>query len=229
MLSLVIRSLIGVAFQIALMGAGLFLPAGTWDWPRAAQFLVVYGVVVCLAVVALARGAPGGLEARLAAPAAASQPPADRVATFLLVLSMVAWWVFIPIDVFRLQLLPPPPLLASILGAGASLTGLGVVLATMYQNAFVAPIVKDQSDRGQVLIDTGLYARIRHPMYNGMLIYFFGLALWLESTAAAVAVLALLPSFYARMQVEERTLRATLPGYTEYMERVPHRIVPHVW
>ena len=229
MLSLVIRSLIGVAFQIALFGAGLFLPAGTWDWPRATAFLAVYGVVVCVAVVVLARVAPGGLEARLMAPVAASQPWADRVATALLLLSIVVWWVFVPIDVFRLQLLPPPPLWVSILGAAVSLAGLGVIIATIYQNAFVAPIVKDQSDRGQVLIDTGLYGRIRHPMYLGFFVWLGGLALWLESTAAMVALAALLPAFYVRIRVEERTLRETLPGYADYTGRVPHRLVPYVW
>ena len=47
---LVLRSLVGVAAQLALFAAGLFLPAGTWDWPRATQFLVVYAIVVSAAV-----------------------------------------------------------------------------------------------------------------------------------------------------------------------------------
>jgi protein-S-isoprenylcysteine O-methyltransferase Ste14 len=225
---LVLRSLAGVAFQVALFAAGLFLPAGTWQWPRATQFLVAYAIVVSAAVLVLARVAPAGLEARFETPDR-SQPVADRVASALLLVSMVAWWIFIPIDVFRLRLLPPPSLLVSGVGAAVSLAGLAIILLTHYQNAFLAPVVKDQSERGQVLVDTGLYGCIRHPMYSGTLLWFAGLALWLESSASAVATLALLPSLWARIRVEERTLQKALNGYTEYMDQVPARLVPYVW
>jgi protein-S-isoprenylcysteine O-methyltransferase Ste14 len=226
---LVLKSLIGVAFQVALFAALLLLPAGTWDWPRAVQFLVFYGIVVTIAVLVLARIAPRGLEARLSVPVAASQPMADRIATALLVLTIIAWFVFIPIDVFRLHLLPSPSMPVSVLGAVVSIVGLGIMLMTVYQNEFVAPIVKDQSERGQILVDTGLYGRIRHPMYLGILGWLFGLAFWLESTAGALAVLVLLPSIFARIRVEERTLRETIEGYADYMTRVPYRLVPFVW
>ena len=202
---LVLRSLIGVALQLAAFAAGLFLPAGTWHWPRAVQFLLVYGIVVSGAVFVLARTAPKGLEARLALPAAESQPVADRIATSLILLSTIAWWVFIPIDVFRLHLLPPTSPSVSALGAAISLAGLGIILMTIHQNAFVAPIVKDQSDRGQTLVDTGLYGRIRHPMYLGFILWLAGLALWLESTAGAIAVSALLPAFLLRIRIEEHS------------------------
>lgn len=32
-----------------------------------------------------------------------------------------------------------------------------------------------------------------------------------------------------RIMVEERTLRTELEGYTEYMQRVPYRLVPFAW
>ena len=45
--------------QIVILGAMLLLPAGTWDWPRAIQFLVAYGLVLTITVCVLARIAPG--------------------------------------------------------------------------------------------------------------------------------------------------------------------------
>ena len=95
------------------------------------------------------------------------------------------------------------------------MVGLGIILMTIYQNAFVAPIVKDQSDRGQFVVDTGLYGRVRHPMYLGFVLWAAGLALWLESTAGAIAAFAMLPALFARIWVEERTLRETLRGYPD--------------
>jgi protein-S-isoprenylcysteine O-methyltransferase Ste14 len=226
---LVLRGLIGGLVQLVLLAALLLVPAGTWHWPRAIQFLVVYGLVNSVSIVALARLAPASLEARLAAPSAKSQPMADRVVTPLLIVSIFAWLVFIPTDVFRLRLLPPTPLEVSVLGAVVSLAGYAMIWTTLFQNAFVAPIVKDQSERGQVLIDTGLYGRIRHPFYLGFLLFFLGLALWLESYAGVPALLLPLAFLVARIKVEERTLGETLLGYAEYTRRVRYRLVPFVW
>jgi protein-S-isoprenylcysteine O-methyltransferase Ste14 len=154
---------------------------------------------------------------------------ADRVVTPLFILSLFAWFVFIPVDVFRLRLLPLPPLQVSVLGAVVSLAGYAIIWTTLLQNAFAAPVVKDQSERGQVLIDTGLYSCIRHPFYLGFLVFFLGLALWLESYAGVPALLLPLALLVARIKVEEGTLGEALPGYADYTRRVRYRLVPFLW
>jgi len=226
---LVLRGLIGGSIQLVMLAALLLIPAGTWHWPRAIHFLVVYGLVNAISIVTLARLAPASLEARLTAPSAKSQPTADRIVTPLLIVSLLAWFAFIPIDVFRLRLLPAPPLGVAVVGAIVSLAGYGIMWTTLFQNAFAAPIVKDQSERGQVLIDTGLYGRVRHPFYLGILIFFLGLTLWLESYAGLPALLLPFVFLVARIEVEERTLSETLPGYGDYTRRVRRRLVPFVW
>jgi protein-S-isoprenylcysteine O-methyltransferase Ste14 len=226
---LVLRGLIGGLFQVALIAAMLLVPAGTWHWPRAIQFLVVYGLVNSVSIVALARLAPASLEARLMTPAAKDQPMADRLVTPFLFASLLGWFAFIPIDVFRLRLLPPPLFQVSVLGAVGLLAGYALIWTTLFQNAFAAPIVKDQSERGQVLIDTGPYGRVRHPFYLGLLLFFMGLALWLESYPSVIALLLPLVFLIARITVEERTLRETLPGYDDYRRRVRYRLVPFIW
>ena len=109
------------------------------------------------------------------------------------------------------------------------LLGFVIVLAAIYQNSFAVPIVEDQTERGQTLVDTGLYGVVRHPLYLGMLPFFAGIALWLESYASMIAVSVLLMVLIARIIVEEKVLRKTLPGYAEYMEQVRDRLVPFVW
>ena len=99
---LLIRGFLAALFQIALFAVLFFLPAGTWNWPRAILFLMVYGLLLLVSTVVLARLAPASLEARLTAPFAKSQPMADRIVTSFLFLSFIAWFVFIPIDVFHL-------------------------------------------------------------------------------------------------------------------------------
>lgn len=226
---LIARGLFGGLFQVALFGVLLLVPAGTWQWTRAIQFLTAYGVILLLSIVALGLLAPASLEARLQAPADRSQPVGDRIATALIILTVAAWFIFIPIDVFRLRLLPLPSLGVSVLGAIVGACGYGVTFVVLLQNAYAAPIVKDQTERGQHLIETGLYGYIRHPFYLGMLIMFVGIALWLESYAAALAVIVVFAALVLRVNVEERSLRDTLPGYAAYTERVPHRIIPYVW
>jgi protein-S-isoprenylcysteine O-methyltransferase Ste14 len=226
---LVLRGLIGGLIQVAVLAALLLAPAGTWQWSRAIFFLVVYGLVNSISIVALARLAPASLEARLSAPSAKSQPKADRIFTAFLIISLFAWFAFIPIDVFRLRLLPAPTMEVSVFGVVLLLVGYGIIWTTLFQNAFAAPIVKDQSERGQVLIDTGLYARVRHPFYLGLLLFLMGLALWLESYVAVLALLLPLAFLVARAIVEEKTLSDILPGYADYTRRVRYRLVPFVW
>jgi len=226
---LMFRGILGGLGQVVIFGALLLIPAGTWQWPRAIQFLVAYALVVTASTVWLAVSAPESLEARLQPAVDKTQPTSDKVATLVLTIAMLGWFVFVPIDVFRLGLLPPPSLASSVLGAIVGLAGFGIMMATLLQNAYAAPIVKDQTDRGQVLIDTGLYARIRHPFYLGLLLFFAGTGWWLESYASVIAVLVVWASLIPRITTEERTLRETLEGYEDYLRRVPHRLIPRIW
>jgi len=76
------------------------------------------------------------------------------------------------------------------------------------------------------LVDWGVYAVVRHPMYLGILLVYLGLA----AATLSLASLALLPAFfyaYDRFAAyEERELVEALGGdYLEYMGRV-RRWVP---
>lgn len=226
---LIVRGLLGGVFQLVLLGSLLLIPAGTWDWPRAIRFLLAYGVVLFASIVWLAVAAPSSLEARLEPVINRKQPVADRVATALIGLAVGGWMVFVPFDVFRLHLFPAPSLGVSRFGAVVGLAGFAFILTALYQNAFATPVVRDQRERGHTLVDTGLYGRVRHPFYTGFLVALLGLALWLQSYAAAIGVVLVFASLVVRMLVEERHLQGTLPGYAEYMSRVRYRLVPGVW
>ncbi len=104
-----------------------------------------------------------------------------------------------------------------------------ILILAVFQNEFAVPIVRDQSERGQVLVDTGLYGLIRHPFYLGFLLFFAGIGLWLESYASVLMLSVLLLLLTVRIFIEENTLRKTLPGYTDYMAKVRYRLVPFIW
>jgi len=224
-----IKGLIGATLQIAFFGALLLIPAGTWQWTEANQFLYCYGFLTLVSTVFLAIKAPRSLEARMEMPMNESQPLSDRIATTFLLVFLVGWFVFIPIDIFHLKLLAPPQYSISILGGAASLLGYGIMLTALYQNEFATPVVRDQSDRGHELRDTGLYGLVRHPFYTGFILFCLGMALWLQSYAALIAGLLPITALIGRIYAEEKILQETLPGYREYMSRIRYRIIPFVW
>ena len=224
-----IKGLIGATLQIAFFGALLLIPAGTWQWTEANQFLYCYGFLTLVSTVFLAIKAPRSLEARMEMPMNESQPLSDRIATTFLLVFLVGWFVFIPIDIFHLKLLAPPQYSISILGGAASLLGYGIMITALYQNEFATPVVRDQSDRGHELRDTGLYGLVRHPFYTGFILFCLGMALWLQSYAALIAGLLPITALIGRIYAEEKILQETLPGYREYMSRTSYRIIPFIW
>jgi len=104
-----------------------------------------------------------------------------------------------------------------------------LIPAGTWQNPYAAPIVGDQTDRDQVVIDSGLYGRVRHPLYLGYILFLTGLGLWLGSVVSALVMPIIAAPIVARILIEEKTLRENLPGYAEYMTRVPYRLVPLAW
>ena len=226
---LVIKGVIGSLFQTAIIGALILLPAWTWQWTEANQFLICYAILSMFSAVFLALKAPASLEARMEMPMNETQPLSDRIATGFLLAFLLGWFLFIPIDVFYLKLLATPQQMIQILGGIMSLFGYGIMLLALYQNEFATPVVRDQSERGHELRDTGLYGLVRHPFYTGFILFCIGMALWLQSYAALIAGLLPLTALVGRIYAEEKILQETLPGYREYMSRTRNRIIPFIY
>lgn len=81
---------------------------------------------------------------------------------------------------------------------------------------------------GADLVETGLYAHARHPMYGAIFLAMLGASLFFASTAATIPSFGLLVFFWAKSSYEERQLRIAYPGYSEYRQRVRHRLIPYL-
>lgn len=96
-------------------------------------------------------------------------------------------------------------------------------------NTFFSSVARIQTDRGQVVVDQGPYAIVRHPTYSLTVILWLTTPLILESwwgiVPGALAALMMI----LRTRLEDRMLRAELPGYAEYARRVRYRLLPGVW
>jgi protein-S-isoprenylcysteine O-methyltransferase Ste14 len=211
-----------------LMALLLFAAAGTWRWPQAWIFIVEMIASAIAISVWLARHDPGLLAERASSPFQRGQAAGDKLFLLFICVAWPAWLVFIALDARRWQL--------SHLPAWAQVAGALLILVAMYacylvfrENSFAAPVVKIQKERGQTVITTGPYAIVRHPMYAGAGLMFFGIPLLLGSAWG----LAFGPAWYLvlalRIPLEERVLRENLTGYDDYARRVRWRLLPGVW
>jgi protein-S-isoprenylcysteine O-methyltransferase Ste14 len=107
--------------------------------------------------------------------------------------------------------------------------GLALTLWAMHVNRFFSSAIRIQADRGQHVVDDGPYRWVRHPGYLGAIpaLTASGLILcsWLATALGALGSLWLL----CRTLVEDRMLRAELPGYDAYAARVRWRLLPGLW
>lgn len=95
------------------------------------------------------------------------------------------------------------------------------------ENAYLSRTVEVQ--KGQKVIDTGLYSVVRHPMYAATLLLFLSMPLVLGSPISFVVFLAYPVLISKRIRNEERVLEQGLEGYAEYKQRVKYRVVPFLW
>ena len=75
------------------------------------------------------------------------------------------------------------------------------------------------------LLRSGVYAVIRHPMYTGLLLCAFGLAILLQKPLGVAMAVALTVFFNLKAREEERRLLRCYPEYADY-QRTTGRFLP---
>jgi protein-S-isoprenylcysteine O-methyltransferase Ste14 len=79
---------------------------------------------------------------------------------------------------------------------------------------------------GAELITTGAYARVRHPIYAGVVLLLAGYTLaWSNWTLGLLVGFIALQYFQAKATAEERWLVERFPAYPTYMRQVPRRVL----
>ena len=219
----------GVVFNVAFYALLLFVPAGTLHWWRAWVFLAVTVVVMAAAIFSILPDSADLFSQRARGIIQKGQPLWDRALVIPLVISYVGQIVFIPLDVFRFHLVPKPSGLVSLFGLALYIAGWWIMTLAMKVNPFAVPVVRLQKERHQRVIDTGIYAVVRHPMYTGFVPMVMGTALWLESYFAALFAIVPIAVLAVRSVFEERFLKRKLKGYDAYTEKVRYRLIPFVW
>ena len=220
-----------LTWELALFGLFLvvllFWPAGTFDWWGGWAYIVqaeVCGILICGWLYIYDRAL---LRERLSGGFEKKQLFWDKVIMGTVQLGFFAWLVLMAFD--RRWGYSHMPRTWNYAGAAVSTFFYVVCWLVFRENSFAAPVVKLQDERNQKVVTSGPYRFVRHPMYAGGLLYFFGLPFmfgsWLGLAVAPLFVILLM----FRIPIEERMLRKDLAGYDAYAERVRYRLVPGIW
>ena len=114
-----------------------------------------------------------------------------------------------------------------ILGSVLLLVGGLLMVAGGFRlgsNITALPYPKEQA----VLVETGPYRIVRHPMYSGAIIAAFGWALLVHGWLTIGYALILFVFFDIKSRREERWLKERFSDYIAYKKRV-HKLIPFVY
>jgi len=212
---------LGVVF-----GAILFLSAGTLAWIPGWVFVVLFFVFVIALTLWLLGHSPALLRERMRG-FTPDQKAWDKALLGLAGVLFVGWLVLMPLDSARFGW-SRVPIGFQVVGALGLLASFWLFFLTFRENAYLAPVVRIQEERGQTVVSTGPYRYVRHPMYAAFVLFVIATTLLLGSWYGLVGGLLLVLVVARRAVLEERALRDGLAGYNGYMERVKYRLLPGV-
>lgn len=220
--SLVINGLVKFFIGMILIGACLFLPAGSFLYWNAWLFMaVLFGPMLVLGVYLFIRS-PDLLAKRLKGREVEKEQNAVVKISGLL---FIIGFILAGVDYrFGWSAVSKPVVVCAAI---VLLISYALYAEVMRENAFLSRTVEVQD--GQCVVDTGLYGVVRHPMYSTTLILFLSFALVLGSLLTFVCFLGFIPLFVFRIKNEEKVLLKGLKGYEEYCRKVRYRLIPMIW
>ena len=207
---------------LLLVGALLFLPAGTWDYWQAWLLIGILFVPMFLAGLVLMKKNPDLLRKRLNAK---EEQAEQRTVIALSGLMFLAAFLLAGLNRrFGWCVLPA---WASWAAAAVFLLAYALYAEVLRENAYLSRTIEVQE--GQKVVDTGLYGIVRHPMYAVTLFLFLSMPLVLACPYSFAVMLVYIPIIVKRIRNEEDVLEEGLAGYAEYKQRVKYRLVPGIW
>ena len=215
-------------FWLGVMAVMLLAGADNPAWPQAWAFLVLFGLGSAAFGIWLIRRNPELLAVRLGRLSQPGQPVWDKLFLLVFVALWLLWLWMMGRDAQVWQI-SHMPFGLNLAGGLLLLAGFLGVARVFKENSFAAPVVRVQTERRQRVVDTGPYARVRHPMYAYAMLYLFGTPLLLGSWLGMAGALVMVLGLMGRTVREEEMLTRRLAGYDEYRARVRYRLIPGIW
>ncbi len=221
-IKLFFEAVLKFALGAVLVGLLIFLPAGTFSYARGWILMGILFVPMFLAGIVMMIWNPSLLKSRLEG----KEKEKDQDLVIKLSgLMFLAGFVLSGLGIrFRWFLLPD---WVSITASVIFLLSYALYAEVLRENAYLSRTVRVQ--KGQKVIDRGLYGLVRHPMYSATVLLFLSIPLVLGSLYAFLVFLLYPFLIGIRIRGEERFLRKELLGYEEYTKKVKYRLIPFIW
>ncbi len=207
---------------LLLVGLLIFLPAGTLSYTCGWLLIGLLFAPMLVAGFVMLWKSPEFLKKRLdAKEKQATQKGVVAVSGLMFIAGFVVagldfrfGWSAMPIWVVAI---------ASVL----FLIAYALYAEVMRENAYLSRTIK--VEQGQRVVDTGMYAVVRHPMYAVTILLFMMIPLVLGSWYALIPFAFYPVVIVVRLKDEENLLTKELSCYDAYKQKVKYRLIPFIW
>lgn len=221
-IKLFVQAITKFLLGVVLVGALIFLPAGTFGYFNGWLLMgVLFVPMFCAGIVMMFKN-PELLKKRLDAK---EEQKDQSMVVKLSGLMFVLGFVVAGLDYrFKLSSLP---CWVVIIGVVLFLFSYMLYARVLKENTYLSRTIEVQDN--QKVVDTGLYGVVRHPMYSATLLLFLSMPIVLGSLYSFVIFLLYPFIIVKRLKGEEEFLEKELDGYREYKQKVRYRLIPFVW
>jgi protein-S-isoprenylcysteine O-methyltransferase Ste14 len=222
MSSLFTQAILKFFFGVLLVGALIFIPAGTLSFDRGWLLMGVLFIPMLIAGIIMLLRSPELLKKRLNSK---EKESAQKGVVAVSGLLFVAGFIVAGLD--HRNGWSKVPNWAVVTASVVLLISYALYAEVMRENAYLSRIIEVQKD--QKIIDTGLYGIVRHPMYATTVWLFLSIPIVLGSLWSLLCFLPYVPLIAVRILNEEKVLSEGLDGYGDYKKRVKYRLFPYIW
>lgn len=219
---LFISAILKFSLGVILVGLILFLSAGSFLYFNGWLFMAILFVPMFVAGIVMMFKNPYLLEKRLNAKEQnKEQDVVVKLSGLMFILGFVVAGLGYRLTWYTL------PRWVSYTATFVFLLAYILYAEVLRENTYLSRTIEKQEN--QKVIDSGLYALVRHPMYSATLLLFLSMPLVLGSIYAFIIFLVYPFIIVKRIKNEEEFLEKELEGYKEYKEKVKYRLIPFVW
>ena len=207
---------------IIVVGFLIFIPAGTINYWNGWLLMGLLFIPMFIAGIIMMIKSPKLLQSRLKAKETEKE---QKTVITLSGIMFIAGFIIAGLNYkYNWIHLPNASIIISSIIFILSYIIYGIVLR---ENQFLSRTIEVQ--KGQKVIDTGLYGIVRHPMYAVTIFMFLSMPLILGSIISFIIFLIYPFIIAIRIKNEEVVLEKELKGYSEYKKKVKYKIIPYIW
>jgi protein-S-isoprenylcysteine O-methyltransferase Ste14 len=214
----IIKFLLGVIF----VGLLLFLPANSIKYWNGWLFMALLFIPMFIAGIVMMIKSPNLLKSRLDVK---EKEKEQKVVVALSGLMFLAGFIIAGLN-YRFNWIHLPNIII-IISSIIFVISYIVYAEVLRENAFLSRTIEVQ--KGQKVIESGLYRIVRHPMYFATIFLFLTMPLILDSIISFLIFLAYPYIIAKRIKNEEKVLEEELEGYKDYQNKVKYKMIPFIW